>query len=118
AEKTVDGGASIKATSDFVLELNQESVFESVDVPDVTTTEGGQSDNIDTSPNDKNHDGDDSHQKNDSESVAVKDARASDDQVVLEDTVIPNSPVNLGGHMSGDTDVNSQDDESMKTAEE
>ncbi|MCI69017.1 hypothetical protein A2U01_0090278, partial [Trifolium medium] len=81
-------------------------------VPDVTTTEGGQSDDIDTTPNDKNHDGDDSHQKNDAESVAVKDARASDDQSVLKDTVIPNSPINLRGNMSGDTIVNSQDDES------
>ncbi|MCI70240.1 hypothetical protein A2U01_0091503, partial [Trifolium medium] len=56
--------------------------------------------------------------KNASESVVVKDARASDDQVVLKDAVIPNSPVNLGGNMSGDTVVNSQDDESMKTVTE
>ncbi|MCI66631.1 hypothetical protein A2U01_0087889, partial [Trifolium medium] len=82
-----------------------ESVPESVAVPDVTTTKGGQSDNVDTSPIDKNHDGDDSHQKNASESVIVKDIRASDDQVVLKDTV----------NMSGDTIVNSQEDESIKT---
>ncbi|MCI74107.1 hypothetical protein A2U01_0095371, partial [Trifolium medium] len=40
------GGASTKTTSDFVPEPNQESVPESIDVPDVTTTEGGQSDDI------------------------------------------------------------------------
>ncbi|MCI50155.1 hypothetical protein A2U01_0071399, partial [Trifolium medium] len=49
AEKTVDGGASTKTTSVFMLEPNQESVPVSVAVPDVTTTEGGQSDDIDTS---------------------------------------------------------------------
>ncbi|MCI95304.1 hypothetical protein A2U01_0116602, partial [Trifolium medium] len=49
---------------------------------------------------------------------AVKDARASDDQAVLKDTVIPNSPMNLRGNMSGDTIVNSQDDESIKTMTE
>ncbi|MCI35546.1 hypothetical protein A2U01_0056767, partial [Trifolium medium] len=85
---------------------NQEGVPESVAVPDVTTTEGGHSDNIDISLDDKNHDGDDSHQKNVSESVAMKDARASDAQDVLKDT---------GGNMSGNTVENSQNDESIKT---
>ncbi|MCI76808.1 hypothetical protein A2U01_0098078, partial [Trifolium medium] len=61
---------------------------------------------------------DDSHQKNASESVVVKYARASDDQVMLKDADIPNSPVNLGGNMSGDTIVNFQDDESIKTVTE
>ncbi|MCI49026.1 hypothetical protein A2U01_0070269, partial [Trifolium medium] len=100
AEKTIDGGASTKTTSDFVQEPNQENVPESVAAPDVTTTEGGQSDDINTSPNNKNHDGDDSYQKNDSKSVVVKDARASDDQAMLKETVTPNSPINLGGNMS------------------
>ncbi|MCI79895.1 hypothetical protein A2U01_0101166, partial [Trifolium medium] len=45
-------------------------------------------------------------------------ARASDDQVVLKDAVIPDSPVNLGRNVSGDTVVNSQDDESIKTVTE
>ncbi|MCI92302.1 hypothetical protein A2U01_0113598, partial [Trifolium medium] len=67
-----------KTTSDFVPEPNQESAPESIVVPDVTTTECGQSDDIDN--------GDDSHQKNAPESVAVKDARASDDQAVMKDT--------------------------------
>ncbi|MCI30280.1 hypothetical protein A2U01_0051489, partial [Trifolium medium] len=58
------------------------------------------------------------HQKNASESVAVKDARASDDQAMLKNIVTPNSPMNLGGNMSGDTVVNSQDDEGMKTVTE
>ncbi|MCI88603.1 hypothetical protein A2U01_0109890, partial [Trifolium medium] len=70
--KTI-GGASTKTTSDCVLEPNQESVPESVAVPDAIATEGGQYDDIDK--------GDDSHQKNVSEAVAVQDARASDDQV-------------------------------------
>ncbi|MCI93715.1 hypothetical protein A2U01_0115013, partial [Trifolium medium] len=48
------------------MEPNQERVPESITVPDVTTTKDGQSDDVD-----------DSHQKNASESVAVKDARAS-----------------------------------------
>ncbi|MCI46566.1 hypothetical protein A2U01_0067807, partial [Trifolium medium] len=90
----------------------------SVAIPDVTTTEGGQLDGVNTSPNDKNHDGDDSHQENDSESVAVQDARASDGQDVLKDTITPNSPVNLGGNMSVNTVVNPQGDESMKTVTE
>ncbi|MCI66331.1 hypothetical protein A2U01_0087589, partial [Trifolium medium] len=68
--KTI-GGVPTKTTSDSVQEPNQESVPESVVVPDVTTIEGGQSDGIDNDDN--------SHQKNASESVAVKDARASDD---------------------------------------
>ncbi|MCI81043.1 hypothetical protein A2U01_0102315, partial [Trifolium medium] len=72
-------------------------------VPDATTTEGGQAD--------ETNNNDDSHQKNASESVVVRDARASDDHAMLKDTVIPNSPINLGGNMSGDTVVNSQDDE-------
>ncbi|MCI76746.1 hypothetical protein A2U01_0098016, partial [Trifolium medium] len=76
---------STKTTSDSVLEPNQESVPGSAAVPDATTIEGGQTDEI-------NND-DDSHQKNASESVVVKNARASDDQVVLKDAVIPNSPV-------------------------
>ncbi|MCI77307.1 hypothetical protein A2U01_0098577, partial [Trifolium medium] len=70
--KIVDGGDPTKTTSDFVLELNQESAPESVVVPNVITTEGGQSVDINNS--------DDSHQKNASELVAVKDARTSDDQ--------------------------------------
>ncbi|MCI48143.1 hypothetical protein A2U01_0069386, partial [Trifolium medium] len=61
------------------MEPNQESVPESITVPYVTTTKDGQSNDVDTFPNDKYHDGDDSHQKNAYESVAVKDARASDD---------------------------------------
>ncbi|MCI30757.1 hypothetical protein A2U01_0051968, partial [Trifolium medium] len=60
----------------------------------------------------------DSHQKNASESIVVEDARESDDHVMLKDIATPNSPMNLGGNMSGDTVVNSQDDESMKTVTE
>ncbi|MCI45875.1 hypothetical protein A2U01_0067114 [Trifolium medium] len=78
------------------MEQNQESAPESVAIPYVTTIEGGQLDGVNTSSNDKNHDGDDSHLENDSVSVAVKDARASDGQDMLKDTIIPNSPVNLG----------------------
>ncbi|MCI47736.1 hypothetical protein A2U01_0068978, partial [Trifolium medium] len=48
-------GVSTKTTSVFVQEPNQESVIESAAVPDVTTTEGGQSDDVDND--------DDSHQK-------------------------------------------------------
>ncbi|MCI91319.1 hypothetical protein A2U01_0112613, partial [Trifolium medium] len=65
-------------------EANQEGVPESDAVPDATTTEDGQTDDVDID--------DDSHQKNASESVVVKNASASDDQVVLKDAVIPNSP--------------------------
>ncbi|MCI95358.1 hypothetical protein A2U01_0116656, partial [Trifolium medium] len=67
-----------------------------------TTTEGGQTDDVDND--------DDSHQKKASESVVVEDARAYDDQVMLKDADIPNSPKNLEGNMSGDTTVNPQDD--------
>ncbi|MCI91081.1 hypothetical protein A2U01_0112375, partial [Trifolium medium] len=69
---------STKTTSDFVQKPNQESVLESTVAPVATTTEGGQS----VDPDNDN----DSHQKNDSESVVVEDARASDDQAVLKDT--------------------------------
>ncbi|MCI85724.1 hypothetical protein A2U01_0107003, partial [Trifolium medium] len=72
---------------------------------DVTTTEGGQLVGVNTYPNDKNHDGDNSHLENDSESVAVQDARASDDQAGLKDADIPNSPKNLEGNMFDDTTV-------------
>ncbi|MCI31705.1 hypothetical protein A2U01_0052917, partial [Trifolium medium] len=103
-----------KTTSDCVLEPNQEGVPESAVVPDITTTEGDQFNDVNTSPNDKKYDGDDSHQENEPESVAVKDAKTSDDLVVLKDTDIPNSPKNLRGNLSGETAVNSQDDESIK----
>ncbi|MCI49118.1 hypothetical protein A2U01_0070361, partial [Trifolium medium] len=53
-----------------------------------------------------------------SESVVVKDARASDDQAVLKEAVIPNSLVNLGENMSVKTVVNPQDDEGIKTVTE
>ncbi|MCI39873.1 hypothetical protein A2U01_0061105, partial [Trifolium medium] len=97
----------MKITSECVLEANQEGVSESDAVPDATTTEGGQTDYVDNN--------DDSHQKNASESVVVKDARASDDHAVLKDAVILNSTVNLRENMSVNTVVNPQDDEGMKT---
>ncbi|MCI73534.1 hypothetical protein A2U01_0094798, partial [Trifolium medium] len=76
AETTMVCGATMKTTSECVLEANQEGVPESDVVPDAITTEGGQTDDVDND--------DDSHQKNASESVVVEDARASDDQIVLK----------------------------------
>ncbi|MCI92894.1 hypothetical protein A2U01_0114191, partial [Trifolium medium] len=68
------GGATTKTTGDYVLEQIQESVHESVAVPDATTTESGQSDDADVPPDNKTNNIIDSYQKNASESIAVEDA--------------------------------------------